>query len=163
MFRKAGRPTVKTEQTGLDEADRRILSEMRRNCRRSFRELGKALDMSPATLIERVKRLEKNGYIRGYSANLDFLKLGYEFMGIVKITISHGAMLEVQEKISKLPGVAAVYDVTGDYDSMAIVMCRNRGEFSRLVKKILGIPHVEKTNTSLVLNVMKDLHEFGGV
>ncbi|MFA6035927.1 MAG: Lrp/AsnC family transcriptional regulator [Candidatus Micrarchaeia archaeon] len=154
---------MKTEQMELDDADRRILSELRRNCRRSFRELGKALDMSPATLIERVKKLESAGYLQGYSANLDFLKLGYEFMAIVRITMLHGALLEVQQKISKLPGVAAVYDVTGDYDSMAIVMCKSRGELSRLVKKILAIPHVEKTNTSLVLNVVKDLHEFNEI
>jgi len=86
----------------FDETDRRILLELRKNCRRSYRELSKALDLSPATLIERVKRLEKAGYILGYSANLDFLKLGYEFMGVVKIDISRGALLEVQGKISKL-------------------------------------------------------------
>src|SRR3989338_2453313 len=101
---------MKTKQTEIDETDRRILLELRKNCRRSYRELSKALDLSPATLIERVKRLEKAGYILGYSANLDFLKLGYEFMGIVKITISGGALLDVQEKISRLRGVAAVYD-----------------------------------------------------
>lgn len=154
---------MQTKQTGIDECDRQILSEMRKNCRRSYRELGKALDLSPATIIERVKRLERNGYILGYSANLDFLRLGYEFMGVVKITISHGALLEVQKKISRLEGVAAVYDVTGDYDSIAIVLCKSRGELSRLIKKILAIPNVEKTNTCMVLNVMKDLHEFNEV
>ena len=154
---------MKTKQTEIDETDRRILLELRKNCRRSYRELSKALDLSPATLIERVKRLEKAGYILGYSANLDFLKLGYEFMGIVKITISGGALLDVQEKISRLRGVAAVYDVTGDYDSMAIVLCKSRAELSRLAKSILSIPHVEKTNTSMALNVVKDFHEFDGV
>jgi DNA-binding Lrp family transcriptional regulator len=152
-----------TKQMELDATDRHILAELRSNCRRSFRELSKKLDLSPATLIERVRRLEKNGYVTGYSANIDYLKLGYEFMSIIKITISHGALLEVQQKVSKIPGVAAVYDVTGDYDSMAIVLCKSRGELSRLVKKILAISHVEKTNTSMVLNVVKEMHEFAEV
>lgn len=151
------------EQMEMDEIDKHIVVELRRNCRRSFRELATVIGVSPATLIERVRHLEKGGYVTGYSANLDFLKLGYEFMAIVKITISHGALLEVQRKISKLPGVAAVYDVTGDYDSIAIVLCKTRGDLSRLVKKILAVPNVEKTNTSMVLNVMKDMHEFNEV
>ncbi|VVC04961.1 putative HTH-type transcriptional regulator [Candidatus Burarchaeum australiense] len=151
------------KQMAIDETDREILGELRKNCRRSFRELSKVLDLSPATLIERVRRLEREGYITGYSANLDFLKLGHEFMGVVKITISHGALLDVQKKISRLPGVAAVYDVTGDYDSIAIVLCRSRAELSKLAKGILSIPHVEKTNTSMVLNVVKDFHEFNEI
>lgn len=154
---------MQTKQMEIDATDLRILAELRKNCRRSFREMAKALNLSPATIIGRVKRLEKQNYIAGYSANVDFLRLGYEFMGVVKITISKGALLEVQEKISKLRGVAAVYDVTGDYDSMAIVLCRSRGELSRLVKKILAMPEVEKTNTSMVLNVVKDMHEFNEV
>ncbi|MDO8339864.1 MAG: Lrp/AsnC family transcriptional regulator [Candidatus Burarchaeum sp.] len=153
---------MQTKQTGtlVDDVDREILGELRKNCRRSFRALGKVLGLSPATLIERVRRLEAAGYIMGYSANLNFLKLGYEFMGIVKITISGGALLDVQQKISRLKGVAAVYDATGDYDSIAIVLCKSRSDLSRLAKGILSIPHVEKTNTSMVLNVVKDFYEF---
>src|SRR4030042_2234139 len=147
---------TKQMETVLDDVDRQILSERRRNCRRSFRELSKVLDLSPSTLIERVKRLEKAGYLMGYSANLNFLKLGYEFMAVVKITISGGALLDVQEKISRLRGVAAVYAVRGDYDSMALVLCKSRAELSKLAKSILSIPHVEKSNTSMVLNVVKD-------
>ena len=147
----------------LNDLDREILTELRKNCRRSFRELSRTIDVSTGTLIERTRRLERSGYITGYSANLNFLNLGYEFMGIVKLSISHGALLEVQRKISKLPGVAAVYDLTGDYDSLAIVLCKSRVELSKLVKRILSIPQVEKTNTSIVLNVVKDLHEFDHV
>ena len=86
----------------LNDLDREILTELRKNCRRSFRELSRTIDVSTGTLIERTRRLERSGYITGYSANLNFLKLGYEFMGVVKIDISRGALLEVQGKISKL-------------------------------------------------------------
>ncbi len=147
----------------LDGIDREILKELRSNCRRSYRELAKAIGISPAALIERMNRLEKEDYILGYTANINFLKLGYEFMGVIQISISHGALLDVQEKISKLPGVAAVYDITGAYDSEAVVMCKSRAELSALIKKILKIPNVEKTNTNMVLNVMKDIYQFEGL
>jgi len=151
-----------TKRMELDSTDRQILMELKKDCRRSARELARVVGVSPATIIERMRKLERNGYIIGYSANIDFLKLGYEFMGIVKITI-RGNLLETEERISKMPGVAAVYDITGDYDAMAIVLCKSRGDLSRLVKKILSSPNVEKTNTSVVLNVMKDFSRFDEV
>ena len=77
-------------------------------------------------------------------------------MGIIQITISHGYLIETQKKISALKGVVTVYDVTGKYDAFVVIMCKTRGEFSRLVKKLLSIPKVERTNTSVVLNVVKN-------
>ncbi len=139
-----------------------ILLEMKRNCRRSYRELAASIGLSPATLIERIKKLEKEGVITGYSANFNYLKLGFEFMAIVQISIS-GDLLKVQQKISKLAGVAAIYDTTGQYDSTAILMCKSRNELSNLIKKILAIPGVEKTNTSIVLNVLRSMSDFGQV
>ncbi len=146
----------------LDDTDQRILAELRQNCRRSYRELAASAGISPATVIERIKRLEKEGVITGYSANFDFLKLGYEFMAVVQISI-YGDLLKVEQRMSRLKGVAAVYDTTGQYDAIAILMCRSRGGLSALVKKILAIPGVEKTNTNVVLNVMQRLSDFDPV
>lgn len=146
----------------LDSTDQRILLELKQNCRRSYRELAASTGISPATLIERIKRMEKEGVITGYSANFDYLKLGYEFMAIVQIGI-RGDLLKIQEKIANLKGVASVYDTTGQYDSTAILICKNRSELSALVKKILNIPGVEKTNTNMVLNVVKRIVDFGQV
>ncbi|MBU0591495.1 Lrp/AsnC family transcriptional regulator [Candidatus Micrarchaeota archaeon] len=153
---------MKTKQIEIDKTDQQILSELKQDCRRSYRELATAIGMSPAALIERMKKLENNGTIRGYSANLDYLKLGFEFMAIIQISIS-GDMLKVQEGISKLRGVAAIYDTTGQYDSAAMAMCKSRQELSALVKGILKIPGVDKTNTSMVLNVVKKMDEFDGI
>lgn len=153
---------MESKHVGLDEADKGILRELRGNCRRSYRELAMEVGMSPAAVIERVKKLEGKGIIGGYSARLDYLKLGFEFMAITQIGIS-GNMIKVQEKMGKLKGVAAVYDTTGKYDAVAILICRSRGELSSLVKKILGIQGVDKTNTNIVLNVVKRMDEFEGV
>jgi DNA-binding Lrp family transcriptional regulator len=153
---------MKSKHLGTDETDLRILQELRQNCRRSYRELAQSTGMSPAALIERVKKLEEQGIIIGYSANFDYLKLGFEFMAVLQISIS-GDLLKIQERIGKLGGVAAVYDTTGQYDSVAILMCKSRGELSSLVKRILAIPGVQKTDTNIVLNVVKKLQEFEGV
>lgn len=153
---------MKSKHLGTDKTDQRILLELRQNCRRSYRELAASTGMSPAALIERIKRLENEGVITGYSANFDYLKLGFEFMAIVQISMS-GDLLKIQQKISRLGGVAAVYDTTGQYDAIAILMCKSRNELSGLVKKILGVPGVEKTNTNVVLNTVKKLQDFEGI
>jgi len=150
---------MKTKHLEIDQTDQQILIQLKQDCRRSYRELAAAIGMSPAALIERMKKLEINGVITDYSANFDYLKLGFEFMAIVQINVS-GDLLEVQQKISKLKGIAAIYDVTGQYDSVAVTMSKNRNEFSALVKKIQTIPGVEKTNSSVVLNIVKKLSEF---
>ncbi|MFH1222058.1 MAG: Lrp/AsnC family transcriptional regulator [Candidatus Micrarchaeota archaeon] len=152
---------MKNEQ--LDATDREIVTELRKNCRGSYRELAGRIGMSPAALIERIKRLEKSGVIKAYVASLNHLKLGYEFMGLVQIAIEPGHILDAQEKISKLRGIYAVYDVTGEYDSAAIVLAKNRNEFSALIKKILGTPHVKRSNTNIILNVVKDPFTFNEI
>jgi len=158
MFVKSKVFNMKTEQ--IDSTDQDILLALRTNCRRSAREIAKEIGISPAVLIERLKRLEQKGIVKGYVANLDFLKLGYEFMGFVQIAIEPGHLLEAQEKISKLKGVYAVYDITGEYDSVALVIAKTRSEFSALIKKIHATPHIKRTNTSMVLNVVQDPFSF---
>ncbi|MEK6954875.1 MAG: Lrp/AsnC family transcriptional regulator [Candidatus Micrarchaeota archaeon] len=144
-----------------DELDRRIVEELMKNARDSGREIARRLKISTSTFIQRVTRLEAQGIIKGYSANLDFSKLGYEYMGIIEITIRKGALLEVQHKIAGMQGVSAVYDITGGSDSIVIAKTRSRGELSHLVKGILSIPEVERTNTHIILNVVKeDYREF---
>ncbi len=144
----------------LDKTDEEILHEIRSNSRQSFRRIAGKLHMHPTTVISRIKKLEKTGIIKGYGANLDLTKLGFEFMGMVQIKIAKGAMLETQKKISKISGVVAVYDVTGEYDSIAIIAAKNREKFSNLIKSFTGIPHVEHTNTQVVLKIMKPTWQF---
>jgi DNA-binding Lrp family transcriptional regulator len=146
-----------------DELDMRIMRELVHDCNRSYRALAKDLGMSTTAIIDRIRELERTGRIIGYGARFDYLELGYEFMGLVEINISGKKIIEVERKIANLPRVAAVWDTTGEYDSLAVVMCKSRGELSATVKKMLSIDGVEKTNTNVVLNVVKRLTEFDGV
>ncbi len=144
----------------LDETDRRIISEVKRSSSGSYRKIAKRVGIHPATLIERLRRLERENVILGYTAFIDYSKIGYEFMAFIHVRISKGKMLEVQANISKLKGVVSVYDITGEYDSIVRVACKGRSELSNLVKKIHAMPGVEHTNTQVILNVVKDGHDF---
>ena len=143
----------------LDDLDKRIVEELCISSQGSYRQIAKRLGVHPTTLIQRVKNLEEQGIIKGYRANVDYLKLGYEFMAIVHIYVE-GDLLDVQRKIKEIDNVVAVFDVTGECDSIAWVVCKNREEFSGVIKRMLTLPGVKKTNTYVVLNVIKDSYNF---
>ena len=147
----------------LDKTDEEIVSQLVQNCRGSYRKMAKKLRMHPTTLISRIEKLEKSGVIEGYGAKLNLGKLGYEFMGIVQIKITKGQLLETQKKLSRLRGVVAVYDITGEYDSTAILAAKTREEFSQLIKSLLQLPHIEHTNTQVILNTVKESWQFEAV
>lgn len=140
----------------LDEIDKKILAELLLDSKRSYRELAKAIGISAATVINHVQRLESAGVIKEYTVMLDFERLGYELTVVTEMTVSRGKLLETQEEIAKLPYVCAVYDVTGEIDSIVIAKFRNRRDLSEFPKDLLSMPFVERTNTHVVLNTMKE-------
>ncbi len=140
----------------LDDMDRKVLRELLRDSKRSFRELARSLGVSTATVISRVQRLESSGLITNYTVQVDHEKLGYELTVITEITVSKGKLLEVEEEISKIPNVCAVYDVTGLTDAMVIAKFKNRRSLSDFTKKLLSMPYVERTNTHVVLTTIKE-------
>jgi DNA-binding Lrp family transcriptional regulator len=139
-----------------DNLDRALLKELEGDGRQSFRDLAKKTGVSVVTVAQRVRKMEEDGIIRGYSGRIDQEKLGYEITTITEVTVSKGKLVEVQERIAKMNSVCAVYDVTGIEDSIVISKFRNRDEVSRFAKELLTVPHVERTNTHLVLNTYKE-------
>ncbi len=140
----------------LDEIDRKLLAELLINSNRSNRELAKAIGVSAATVINHVQRLESAGVITDYSVMVDFERLGFELTVIMTVTVNRGKLIETQEDIAKLPYVCAVYDVTGQVDSIVIAKFRNRRELSQFPKDLLAMEYVERTNTHVVLNTVKE-------
>jgi DNA-binding Lrp family transcriptional regulator len=140
----------------LDEIDKKLLAELLINSNRSSRELARAIGVSAATVINHVQRLESAGIITDYTVMLDFERLGFELTVIMEVTVSRGKLLETQEEIAKLPYVCAVYDVTGEIDSIVVAKFRNRRELSEFPKDLLGMEFVERTNTHVVLNTVKE-------
>ncbi|HVL47871.1 MAG TPA: Lrp/AsnC family transcriptional regulator [Candidatus Thermoplasmatota archaeon] len=144
-----------------DDVDRRILKALNENARKSFRDIARELSLALSTVSNRVKRLEDEGIIRGYVPLVDATRLGFDLHVIVGVKIAHGKLIEVQQKIGKNPRVFAVYDVTGEWDSVIIARFRDREDLNDFIKDLLSMPHVERTTTQLVLNTMKEERRVG--
>ncbi len=87
---------------------------------------------------------------------VDFEKLGYELTAITEILVSKGKLLEMEREIAKLPGVCAVYDVTGEIDGIIVAKFKNREDLSRFTKGLLSMPFVDRANTHVVLTTVKE-------
>ncbi len=142
--------------TSFDETDKRIISEYLKDARISYREVAKRLQLAVGTVLTRTKKLENDGIIKSYSAILDYDKLGYDIIAISDITVSKGKLTDVENAIAKLSPTCAVYDVTGENDVIIVSKFKNREEMSDFTKKLLSMSNVERTNSKLVLNTVKE-------
>ena len=140
----------------MDDIDKKIIKVLEDDARTSLRKISELVDVSLGTVSNRVKRMEKNGIIRGYSVILDPDKIGWELNVVIGLRIQKGRLIEIQERIAKDSRVHGVYDVTGDFDSMVIAKAKNRKDLDDLSKNVLSIDGVERSITHLVLNTVKE-------
>lgn len=140
----------------LDEFDKRLLAELLRDARRSYRQLADTLHVSTGTVLKHIKDMERNGMIKGYSAILEHRMLGYTITIVMEVTMSKGKLLEMEREIAKVPNVCAVYDTTGTTDAMIVAKFKSIDELSNFTKHVLSLPYVERTNTHVVLNTIKE-------
>ena len=140
----------------LDEIDKKIIKVLEDDARTSLRKISELVKVSLGTVSNRVKKMEKNGVIKGYSVILDPDQIGWELNVVIGLRIQKGRLIEIQEKIAKDSRVHGVYDVTGDFDSMVIARAKNRKDLDDLSKNVLSIYGVERSITHLVLNTVKE-------
>ncbi|WP_312529793.1 Lrp/AsnC family transcriptional regulator [Paracoccus sp. (in: a-proteobacteria)] len=147
----------------LDAIDRRILRALRRDGRLSNNQLAEEVGLSPSPCWQRTRRLEADGFIRGYTALLDAEKLGASETVIIEIMLDRHdeAVLEAFGRaMAAMPEVIEIYLTTGEYDyfvKVAVAGTRGYEEFLR--KKLSRVPGIRQSRSSFVLSCLKE----GGV
>lgn len=140
----------------LDDLDRRILKELLNNSNRSYRHLAADLDVAPGTVLKRIKDMEANGIIAGYSIIIDHKKLDSKITAIIELTTSGGKLEEMERKISRLPNIYGVYNTTGSPDAVIVGTFKDTDDLGKFTKNLLGMPFVSRTNTLVVLKKVKE-------
>ncbi|MEM2352354.1 MAG: Lrp/AsnC family transcriptional regulator [Thermoproteota archaeon] len=136
--------------------DLQIIRLLQEDSRTSYNRLASKLGVSVGTVYNRIKSLEEKGVLKGYTAIVDPVKVGYGTIAIVLIQAEGAHLVEVENEIAKIDNVITVYDITGDFDIAIIARFRDRFELNSFVKKLLSMPHVKRTVTNVVLNVVKE-------
>ena len=140
----------------LSETDTKILHALLEDARFSSRQIAKKVGVSVGTVLSRIKKMEDEGLIKGYSVIMDHERLGYELTVVMEITVSKGRLVEMENEIAKNPNVCSVYDVTGLTDAFIIAKFKSREELGKFTKRLLALPYIERTNTHVVLTTVKE-------
>jgi len=140
----------------LDKTDERILKNLMVDARLSARQLALKLGISTVTVLSRIKKLEREKIIKGYTALIDHEKLGYNLTAIIEIIAKKDKIIDMEMEISKIENVCGVYDITGNTDTLVIAKFKSRNELSDFVKGLATIPNIENTITHVVLNTTKE-------
>ncbi len=144
----------------LDSLDRAILAELQANARISNAALARRVNLSPPAVHARIRRLERQGFIRQYTALLDREKMGYDMLCFVHVSLrTHGPkqVEEFRQALREMPEVLECYHVTGEFDYLLKVVIRNRGDLERfIIKRLTPAPGIGRIHTSLVLSPIKE-------
>jgi DNA-binding Lrp family transcriptional regulator len=140
----------------VDDVDRNIIRLLQEDARKSFNKIAESLGIAVGTAYNRVKSLEDSGILKGYTIMLDSAKLGYGLTALILIEAEGRYLPEVENELAKLDEVICIYDITGDYDVAVVARFRSRGTLNNFIKSALKMPHVKRTVTNVVLNVVKE-------
>ncbi len=144
----------------IDQIDAKILVKLVENAKISTAELAGAVGLSTSPCWQRVRRLEAEGYITGYSANLDQYKLGATEIVFVEISLerhNQNALSEFGDKIGKLEEVLEVFLTSGEHDYLLkVAVSGTRGYEEFLTNKLSNIPGIRQTRSSFALRCLKN-------
>jgi Lrp/AsnC family transcriptional regulator, leucine-responsive regulatory protein len=143
----------------LDDIDRTILDVLQSEGRISNADLARRVNLSPPATHTRVRRLEQDGYISGYAAQLNREKLGYGMLCYIHLSgqlHQQRELATLRESLTKMPEVLECAFVTGEFDFLLKVVLRDQKDLERFIlHKLTQLPGVARVNTSLVVAQIK--------
>jgi Lrp/AsnC family leucine-responsive transcriptional regulator len=143
----------------VDNIDLNILTLLLNNARVNSSEIADKVSLSPSAAIERIKKLENNGIITGYTAIVDPAKLGKDVMALMSVAIEHPKYNDVFIKSVALNNhITECFYLAGEFDYQLKIITDNTATLERLLNTIKSIPGVSKTKTNIVLSVTKNDH-----
>ncbi|HET9951118.1 MAG TPA: Lrp/AsnC family transcriptional regulator [Candidatus Eisenbacteria bacterium] len=150
---------IKVESgNGLDAIDRKILSLLQDNAKMAQAEVAKEVGLTAPSVNERIRKLERAGYIRGYVALLDEKKLGHDITAFVEVFVEHPKFEEsFIEAVSVHDEVLECHHITGEFSLLLKVRVPDMTAFRRLlIEKLNSLRGVRQTRTVMVLATAKE-------
>jgi Lrp/AsnC family leucine-responsive transcriptional regulator len=144
----------------LDDTDRKILEVLQEDGRITNNKLAKEIGLTTTPTLERVRRLEKSGLIKGYRAILDEKKLGKSMSVFASVSLTmhnHKTVQEFCEAIQDLHQILAAHHISGEGDFLLKIVVSSTAEYeSFLLNHLTQLPGVQKIQTTVVLSTKKE-------
>lgn len=141
------------EELELDSIDLQILQTLQQDCKIPLARIGDLVGLSAPSVIDRIKKLEHGGVIRGYHAELDGKQIGLDVTAFIGVLVEHPAGVEEFEmKVASLEGVLECHHVTGQHTLLLKVKTSDTSTLEGLIRQVRAIPGVARTETMVVLS-----------
>jgi len=134
----------------MDEKDRQIIKALKDDSRAGFGEIGSRVGLSEGAVRKRIKTLTDEGVIRKFTVKVGVAE-GAQAITLLATNPAHPTV-EVSKKIQAIPNVETIYEVTGEYDIVAVITGMNVTEVNECIEKIRRVEGIMKTNTMIVLH-----------
>lgn len=140
----------------MDSMDRSILSCLNENSRQSATEISQKVHLSVAAVIERIRKMERNGVIQQYTIITDPHKVGNDVTALMEVSLEHPKYYEEFTKVmNENESVVACDYLTGDYDFMLKIQTQSSETLEQLHRIIKSVKGVSGTKTYFVLKEIK--------
>ena len=147
----------------LDKVDLQILRTLQENARLTTKELAAQVSLSSTPVFERLKRLEREGYIKKYIAVLDADKLNQGFVVFCNVKLrrmNKDIAMEFTRIIQNIPEVTECYNISGSYDYLLKIHASDMKHYQEFILNVLGrIDHLGSLESVFVMDELK--HEYG--
>jgi len=147
-----------TQPDGLDETDLKIIEILRKDGRMAFAQIAEQLNVSPGMIRQRYSRLVELGYLK-VAAITNPLRMGLKTMAMIGVRVDGDKMMQIAEQIAAFDEVVYIVIVSGRYDIMAEVFCRDHAELlTFLTEKLSRVDGVRETESFMHLKIVKEIY-----
>jgi Lrp/AsnC family transcriptional regulator, regulator for asnA, asnC and gidA len=137
----------------LDATDEAIINVLLTNSKLSFRDISSKIGVSSVTILNRIKKLEKEKIIKDYTINIDYDKAGISFSAFLEIKTKE--ILLIKEELLNLQNISFIYEVSGDHNLIALTHIKQKTELHKLISRLQNNKNIESLKTKLILNTIK--------
>lgn len=139
----------KTLDYKVDETNWKILKSLQENARISMSDLSKQVGLSAPAVVERIKKMEDLGIIRGYYTQLSYLKCGYQLKAIITLKVFMGRLKPFLEKVTEFKEVINCFRITGNENIIMEVVLLNQNHLESFIDQLISYG---ETKTHIVLS-----------
>ncbi|WP_226039476.1 HTH-type transcriptional regulator Lrp [Natrinema sp. DC36] len=143
-----------------ENLDAKLVNSLLGDGRASLRSLAEELDVSVTTVSNHLSTLEDEGVIQGYTPRVDYDAAGFDVTAVIQLQVEGNALPDVTETLRDHRQMTSVYEVTGDYDVIAIGKFEDTDGMNEQIKQLLTDPDIKASNTSVVLNAVSENEQF---
>ena len=145
----------------MDQYDLKIISELQKDGRISATKLADKIGLSKTPCITRMRRLEEDGHILGYTAIVDPVKLGAGHIAFVQVTLSStksSTLTAFNEEVRRIPEITQCHMMAAGFDYLLKVRTKDITAFRRVLSENISmLPDVSQTSTFVAMEAVKDI------